>query len=111
MAMMKSLRLLLIGVVGIPGLLLLQSPIKSLAASSIKAKDPGVRLGASDAGSPLSDLTLSQLAFFEAGKEAFDSEEGVAQGLGLLTSLTLAFFTFTELFPSTILICPMCLTA
>ena len=110
MAMMKSLRLLLIGVVGIPGLLLLPMPTNSFATSPFKAKDPGVRLGTPDAGSPLSDLTLSELAFFEVGKEAFDSEEGVAQGLGLLTSLTLAFFAFTEFFPSTILISPMCLT-
>ena len=108
---MKSLRLLLITLVGILGLLFLHPPINSFAAFSFKAKDPGVRLGAPGAGNPLSDLSLSQLAFFEAGKVAFDSEEGVAQGFGLLTSLTLALFTFTELFPSTILISPMCLTA
>ena len=80
--MMTFLRLLLITLLGVGGHLFLHSPINSLAAPPLKAKDPGVRLGAPDAGNPLPDLTLSQLAFFEAGKVAFDSEEGVAQGLG-----------------------------
>ena len=79
---MKPLRLLRITRLGVIGLLFLHLPLNSFAAPLFNAKDPGVRLGPPDAGNPLSDLTLSQLAFFVAGKMAFDSEEGVAQGLG-----------------------------
>jgi len=80
--MMKHPRWLLIALLGVGGLLLLHSPIHSLAVPPFESKDPGVRLGTPDAGIPLSDHTLSKRALFEAGKEAFDSEEGVAQGLG-----------------------------
>ena len=77
-----SFRRLLIVLLGAVGFLLVRTPISSFVSSSTKAKGPSVRLAAPDAGNPLSDLTLSQLAFFEAGKLAFESEEDVAQGLG-----------------------------
>jgi CxxC motif-containing protein (DUF1111 family) len=46
-----------------------------------QAQDPGVRDGAG-AGDPLPGLTANQLAFFNAGKAAFNSAEDVADGLG-----------------------------
>lgn len=64
------------------GIHLLSAPIRSSAAALFKAKDPGIRLGGPSTGFPIEGLTLTQLIFFEAGKEAFESEEGVAQGLG-----------------------------
>ena len=45
------------------------------------AVDPGVRSGAS-AGDPFPNLTASQLALFNAGRDAFLEVEDVAEGLG-----------------------------
>jgi CxxC motif-containing protein (DUF1111 family) len=45
-------------------------------------KDPGVRGGAAGAGSPLPGLTSAELAFFQAGREAFLADQGVRDGLG-----------------------------
>jgi CxxC motif-containing protein (DUF1111 family) len=50
--------------------------------SSIRARDPGIRGGTADAGAPLQGLTENQSAFFEVGKEDFEEEEDVADGLG-----------------------------
>jgi hypothetical protein len=61
---------------------LLSPPLRSSATGGIKAKDPGVRSGLPSAGEPIDGLSLTQLAFFNAGKEEFQSEEGVAEGLG-----------------------------
>jgi hypothetical protein len=61
---------------------LLSASINSLSASSFKATDPGVRGGAAGAGGPIQGLSFTQRAFFAAGKQAFESEEDVAQGLG-----------------------------
>jgi hypothetical protein len=60
----------------------LSAPINSLAVSSFKATDPGMRGGAAGAGGPIQGLSFTQRAFFAAGKQAFESEEDVAQGLG-----------------------------
>jgi len=45
------------------------------------AKDPGVRAGAG-AGTPLANLTPTQLEFFNMGKVSFVEAEAVADGLG-----------------------------
>ena len=37
------------------------------AASSLTAKDPGVRAGSPSAGAPLSSLSAEQLAYFQDG--------------------------------------------
>src|SRR3989441_3795970 len=50
--------------------------------SSSAARDPGVRGGAAGAGAPIAGLTKTELAFFNAGKDAFEEEEEVADGLG-----------------------------
>ena len=46
------------------------------------ARDPGVRGGAAGAGGPIAGLTKNELAFFDAGKDDFEEEEAVADGLG-----------------------------
>ena len=46
------------------------------------ARDPGIRGGVPNAGDPYEGLTTNQLAFFNAGKEDFEAEEEVADGLG-----------------------------
>ncbi len=50
--------------------------------SSFAARDPGVRGGSAGAGGPYENLTQTQLAFFQAGQDDFESEEDVADGLG-----------------------------
>jgi CxxC motif-containing protein (DUF1111 family) len=46
------------------------------------ARDPGPRQGAAAAGAPLGMLTVRELAFFDAGKADFASEEAAKDGLG-----------------------------
>jgi CxxC motif-containing protein (DUF1111 family) len=46
------------------------------------AHDPGVRTGAAGAGGSLSGLSTDQVAFFDAGLDAFLEVDGVADGLG-----------------------------
>src|SRR5262245_4206043 len=46
------------------------------------AVDPGVRGGAANAGIPFADLTPSELAYFNVGKEDFEEAEEVSDGLG-----------------------------
>jgi len=50
--------------------------------SSSAVKDPGVRGGAAGAGAPITGLTETELAFFNAGKDEFEEEEGAEDGLG-----------------------------
>src|SRR5262252_9154307 len=50
--------------------------------SSFTAQDPGVRGGDASAGGPIAGLSRSQLAFFNAGHDAFATVEQVADGLG-----------------------------
>jgi hypothetical protein len=79
---MKQSLLGLLATILLLGTYLLSSPFRSSAASAFKAKDPGVRRGAPSAGEPIDGLSLTQLAFFNAGKTEFESEESVAEGLG-----------------------------
>ena len=52
------------------------------ATSSSAAKDPGVRAGSVNAGTPLSGLTASQLQYFQDGLTRFQEVDQVANGLG-----------------------------
>ena len=45
-------------------------------------RDPGVRGGPKGAGGPLPGLSANETAFFELGKEEFEEEETVEDGLG-----------------------------
>ncbi len=53
-------------------------------ASSVDpvASDPGVRVGAPDAGDPIAGLSPGELAFFQAGKDEFEQADGTDEGLG-----------------------------
>jgi CxxC motif-containing protein (DUF1111 family) len=51
-------------------------------APYVGAQDPGVRSGAASAGAPLSGLTQTELAFFQAGLDEFQDEDDVEEGLG-----------------------------
>src|SRR5437868_14192715 len=51
-------------------------------AQAMGVHDPGVRPGPADAGGPLIGLTATELSYFNQGKDAFEEEDGVAQGLG-----------------------------
>ena len=81
--------------VGLIGFLLLQSQTVSSqsfrhphsSARSLdpsRARDPGVRDpgGPPAAGEPIRGLTRAQLAYFRAGQEEFEENEGVDEGLG-----------------------------
>jgi len=50
--------------------------------SSSAVRDPGPRAGAAGAGAPIAGLTATELAFFNVGKEDFEEEEKVDDGLG-----------------------------
>ncbi|HUL56529.1 MAG TPA: di-heme oxidoredictase family protein [Usitatibacter sp.] len=50
--------------------------------SAFRARDPGPRGGAPAAGGPITGLTASELAFFNASKAAFQEVEDVSDGLG-----------------------------
>jgi hypothetical protein len=52
------------------------------AAPYVGAPDPGVRGGAAGAGVPFAGLTQKELALFNAGKDEFEEEEEVDEGLG-----------------------------
>ena len=69
-------------ILAVVGFFLLRDEIPSADDSSSAARDPGARGGASGAGAPIAGLTGTELASFDAGKEDFEEEEGVADGLG-----------------------------
>jgi CxxC motif-containing protein (DUF1111 family) len=46
------------------------------------AKDPGVRAGSVDAGTPISTLSSAQLQFFQDGQTRFQQVDQVSSGLG-----------------------------
>src|SRR5262245_53548414 len=46
------------------------------------ARDPGPRMTPPDAGAPLAGLSRMEAAFFQAGKDDFEEEENVPDGLG-----------------------------
>ncbi len=69
-------------ILAVVGFFLLRDEIPSPDDSSSAARDPGARVGAAGAGAPIAGLTGTELASFDAGKEDFEEEEGVADGLG-----------------------------
>src|SRR3954470_15723637 len=72
--------MLTLAAIAVAGVFLLESgPALSIDPP---ARDPGVRGGAAGAGEPLSGLSVTQNAFFVAGKTDFEEEESVADGLG-----------------------------
>ncbi len=60
----------------------LRSQHKENGSGSDGAKDPGVRAGSVNAGTPLSTLTTAQLQFFLDGQSRFQQIDQVANGLG-----------------------------
>src|SRR2546426_2175629 len=81
----KLVALLFLGL-GFLSVLFLQAGTVS-SEFSFTAKDPGVRGGIPGAGPAFSDLTSSQLAFFNAGLTEFEEEDGVEEGLGPMMNL------------------------
>jgi CxxC motif-containing protein (DUF1111 family) len=81
----KVVALLFLGL-GFLSVLFLQAGTVS-SEFSFTAKDPGVRGGIPGAGPAFSDLTSSQLAFFNAGQIEFQDEDGVDEGLGPMMNL------------------------
>ena len=79
--MYKFVVLLLLTLLAV-GFLFFRADISSPLDSSSAARDPGVRGGAAGAGGPIAGLTETELAFFNAGKDDFEEEEQVAEGLG-----------------------------
>jgi len=79
---MKKLVIALLLVLVIIGFFLLRDEIPSSDDSSSAARDPGVRGGAAGAGAPIAGLTETELAFFNTGKDEFEEEEEVGDGLG-----------------------------
>jgi CxxC motif-containing protein (DUF1111 family) len=79
--MHKNFVVFLLVIMALFGFAFVQTRIGS-SESTFSARDPGVRGGNPGAGAPLSGLSSSQLAFFDAGQEDFAEEEEVADGLG-----------------------------
>ncbi len=79
---MKKLVIGLLLVLVVIGFFLLRDEIPFPDDSSSAARDPGVRGGATGAGAPIAGLTRTELAFFNAGKDDFEEEEGIDDGLG-----------------------------
>ncbi|MEP6601207.1 MAG: di-heme oxidoredictase family protein [Nitrospirota bacterium] len=77
---------LLFLLLGLASFLFLQAQSVS-SEFAFTAKDPGVRGGIPGAGPAFSDLTSSQLAFYNAGLTEFQEEEGVDEGLGPMMNL------------------------
>jgi CxxC motif-containing protein (DUF1111 family) len=72
--------MLTLAAIAVAGVFLLESgPALSIDPP---ARDPGVRGGAAGAGDAVSGLSVTQNAFFVAGKTDFEEEESVADGLG-----------------------------
>src|SRR2546426_3595488 len=79
---MKKVVVALLLALVVIGFFLLRDEIQSPDDSSSAARDPGPRGGPAGAGAPIAGLTKTELAFFNAGKDAFEEEEEVADGLG-----------------------------
>src|SRR3954469_1686778 len=72
--------MLTLAAIAVAGVFLLESgPALSIDPP---ARDPGVRGGAAGAGDALSGLSVTQNAFFVAGKTDFEEPESPADGLG-----------------------------
>jgi len=78
--MKKAIALLL--VLAVVGFFVFRDEFPLPEDSSSTARDPGPRGGAAGAGAPIAGLTRAELAFFNAGKDDFEEEEEVADGLG-----------------------------
>jgi len=68
-------------VLGVASTYLLVLQVRIASQTVTTPQDPGPRPGAS-AGGPLTGLTPSQVAYFEAGREDFNETEEVEEGLG-----------------------------
>src|SRR5207249_9043801 len=66
-------------VVATVGLFVVQVGIVS---TQFTAQDPGVRGGVPGAGDPIAGLSTSEINYFNAGKDEFEEEEELADGLG-----------------------------
>src|SRR5713101_6308919 len=69
-------------ILAVAGFFLFRDELPSPDDSSSAARDPGVRGGAAGAGAPIAGLSSTELAFFNAGKDDFEEEEKIADGLG-----------------------------
>jgi CxxC motif-containing protein (DUF1111 family) len=78
--MKKAIALLL--VLAVVGFFVFRNEFPLPEDSSSTARDPGPRGGAAGAGAPIAGLTRAEVAFFNAGKDDFEEEEEVADGLG-----------------------------
>jgi CxxC motif-containing protein (DUF1111 family) len=78
--MKKAIALLL--VLAVVGFFVFRDEFPLPEDSSSTARDPGPRGGAAGAGAPIAGLTRAELALFNAGKDDFEEEEEVADGLG-----------------------------
>src|SRR5262245_4973557 len=63
---------------GVASASLLLVQVRVASQSATMPQDPGPRAG-TFAGDPLSGLTASQTAFFEAGRDDFNESDGVAE--------------------------------
>src|SRR6266849_7631841 len=75
-------KLVIVLLLAVVGFFLLRDEIPSPNDSSSAARDPGGRGGAAGAGAPIAGLSSTELAFFNAGKDDFEEEEKIADGLG-----------------------------
>ncbi|HYR87158.1 MAG TPA: di-heme oxidoredictase family protein [Terriglobia bacterium] len=80
--MQKFAIVLLLTLLAVVGFFLFRADFSSSVDSSSAARDPGMRGGAAGAGGPIAELTETELAFFNVGKDDFEEEEQVADGLG-----------------------------
>jgi CxxC motif-containing protein (DUF1111 family) len=79
---MKKVAIVLLLALLVVGLFVFRDEIWPRVDSSPVARDPGVRGGTAGAGGPLEGLTASELEIFSVGKEDFEEEEDVPDGLG-----------------------------
>jgi hypothetical protein len=79
---MKTVVIALLLALAVIGVFLLSDEIPFLDDSSSAAQDPGARDGAASVGAPLAGLSTTEHAFFIAGKDEFEEDENVADGLG-----------------------------
>src|SRR5215510_4262081 len=79
---MRKVAILLLLALLVVGFFIFRARFSSPGDSSSLARDPGVRGGAAGAGGPIAGLTEKELEVFSAGKEDFEEEEDVPDGLG-----------------------------
>src|SRR5215831_1225676 len=79
---MKKVAVVVLLALLVVGFYVFRNEIRAPVDSSSAARDPGVRGGVAGAGGPIAGLTETELEVFTAGKEDFEEEEQVADGLG-----------------------------